>query len=477
MGRGKKTIICIVLLIILSISVSALNISKTSYDVASFKDIVYDISTKIHNDENITLYNIQMQDINYFNFPVIDEINYNETLDYNFSAYSNETLDINLASKLIWFYKEFIETDVDTYEINVTSSGFVPNDITIDGNDFLIFKNKDSMAHTISEYGDEFSFSVSENQQYNFSRDVIENYTVVDETTGYVLNLNILNKSSNQLVHYSNKDIPLSFHLVTQYPSSSLNIEYYTDTFSVDYNGYVDGVMQVTALDDSFNVKLALPWTTFSSNNFPLAKDQSKIITFRISPSGIDKTSETNKTYQYNMNVSSSNTPFYQHLMKITIPYVYLGEDESGTKVKIIEVFDTEACYSYCDKYPDKCPLKTETKVEYILQKQNITLSEKQLNEMFEENKRLRNKLESQTGELTTLKSGITEFKQNISGDISDIKDGQKKNEKTQEDRNISVSLGIIGSIIIISTIALLYIVPKIFKRFKTSKMKEQGLI
>lgn len=472
----RNIILGVVILIMSCIFVNAINITSTDYDITMFKGINSSFNISFFNDENLSIYDVQIQDINYFEFPVISEAQPNSTIYYPFTAFVNKTIDTNLATKLLWYYRELIMTETEELNVNVTDSGFEPNTISMDANDVLNFHNIDDEQHTISEFDDDFSFNIDPDEVYNFSWEATDTYDVVDETTGFILSLEITNRTEYGLVHYPNKDIPMTFNLVAQYPQSDMNIEIYTSDFNIDYNGYADGVLQITAVNDVYNLNMAMPWTTFSSNNFPLARDQKKIITFRIEPD-IELTSETNKTYEFYMNFTSANTPKYSELIKVNVPYIFLGEEDGDSKKQFVYLFDEDACFDFCEKYPDKCPLKTEIKTEILLKEKNITLSEKQITEMQAENIRLRNKIDGLTGELGTLRQQNEKIMENITGDLTYIKGRQDEETSAEEGRNVSVAVIIFAVIILISLLASVIFFKKMMKMRKSRKFRDEGIV
>ena len=116
-------------------------------------------TTSWKNDELVDIYDVQFTDISILDFPVIEKIPANSSLKYNFTAYTNETINTQLTSKLIWFYKEIVLSDEDTFYVNVTDSGFIPSTINADINDIIIFTNVGNEEHTISEFNNLFVFN------------------------------------------------------------------------------------------------------------------------------------------------------------------------------------------------------------------------------------------------------------------------------------------------------------------------------
>ena len=458
-------------------SVFGLSINQTTFQNSILQNMNYSFYANLTNNENETIYDIYIQPISYYNFSKIDSLQPNSSILYNMSVFTNTTLDTTLSSKLVWSYKKMLLSDSDIFYVNITESGFRPNNLAIDGNDVIIFSNIGQSSHTISEFNNLFSFDVSQNANQNLTFDINGNYTVVDEKTGYIMYLNISNATKLTSVHYSQNDVPISFRIISSYSASSLSNTFYTTDFTIDYNGYGDGVMQMVSNDNSYNIHFDMPWTTFSDNDFSLAKDQNKIITFRISPI-VNQTSDTNKTHELNLKVTSSNTPSYNQLIKVSIPYQYLGStDQNNNTVEFVYLFDEDKCYAFCDKYPDKCPLKTETKIEYVTQKDNLTITEQDLQNLKDDNARMRNEINGLTGKVSSATTSIDTLKQNISGDINSIKSKQDEGIETEQNRNVSVGISIVVIIIVLSIVALLYFIPKMMKQNGEKQFKLKGYL
>lgn len=148
-------------------------------------------------------------------------------------------------------------------------------------------------------------------------------------------------------------DSQLTFNLHTIEPQTVLDVVVWTDSFEIPIFQERTGVMRVAnnGTITAFNVTISdnYGWITYEKNNFSLAINESKVVEFDISPN-LTHTGDTNKTHNITITVQSSNSPKYDRIVHVHIPYFDFGNLTCDFFYEQQEMFRLKK--EFCDAHP-----------------------------------------------------------------------------------------------------------------------------
>jgi len=346
----------IIILFCISFTSAELILSQNPLPVSVVVNHQQNFSITLNNTYNFQLSNILFSDLSSkgFIFQSNMSIPANSIRTFDFSVNTNSSFHGAIQSKVQFTYAVDLPETVTTYDIGISSNGFSSNYITIRNGDSIKFSNSDYFSHSI--YSSAFStlnIATNSSETHLFNQIGIFNFYDTQYGT-YITNFNgniqVVNRTMQQQAHNPNYDTTLNVNLDSSLNPTELGISNSKSDYQIGNGEFSKGLITINNAGNTKaeGVKISSDstWITFDRNNFEINNGQSDWVTYTITPLLI-KTEETNKTYNFSINVGSYNSPSKNFSISIFIPYYEISSgltSDIGTLTYLNNV--------YCPLYP-----------------------------------------------------------------------------------------------------------------------------
>lgn len=389
--------------------------STTTADVFINHPKVFDLTLTNHNTFDI--YNIGFTDTNFVTLPTISKLEVNESVKINITVLADIKTTQTLTSTCSYYYYLGIPTSPETYYINITNVSFIPHHINISIGDTITWKNIDDVIHSVTN-PPTFDKDLNPNETWSYTFNQQGYYDVLDIHLG-LHNLITVSNISASLIHDNDKDRLLTINLQSFYKESTINLELIENNFTISYDSYKEGILKITNAGNQTAINITLKsnpnWITFEKQNFNLTKDQYTYVNYILQPIILNE-SETNKSYDINIDAKSSNTPTANTILNVFIPYEeFVIPTANLTNAELIELIKTlQKQLAEIDWGTDQ-----EVKIIYRDTLIGINYTEKDVYEMMRNYLYLKDDVEKS---LNTIKPSIDTLITNFNTDIPEIK-------------------------------------------------------
>ena len=406
----------------------------------------------LHNNFNYSIFNISFQNLDQVEFPIVTQMNTNETIQRTITITTTEQEFSTLTSKVTFsYFGNFTSTPTTTtsnlvFQNNVLR--FDPNQLTLKIGDTLRIHNSDTISHSIYYKGNTINIPVDGN--YDILITSIETFQVIEQTYSTILNINAISNQQQQLIHNEDYDLNFIINLNSLYQDTILEFEVLDVNFTVENNQQTEGLLRIKNIGDDIAVNIQLTsdrnFISFSQNNFNLNKNQNKYVTYSINPSFTSR-NQTNKHYITTMFAKATNSNKYSGETNIFIPLdTSLSEYSGITDINLLREL-LENALAELANYNNSDTVN----VSSLLYRLNLTEEDVQ-NDVF-------NSLR-QSGELKDIFQQFSELNKKNSGEIEIIKSDilsmlnllNESNTRSKDAKNESESYGLALLIFFICT-------------------------
>lgn len=472
-------------------SVSALQFNNISDVNATIEKIYYaqlNITYDNTTPHTFQIYNITVTNLANFTFDKIPNLRPNETKILNYSFLLNSIATKTEQAKIVFFYQINGSTAPQNYNLTVNSSGYEPSNITLFVNDTATWKNIDITNHTVTNvYSIPDRTIINPNGTYTRTFSTAGTFIYYDEMTskgGYIY---IYDRDTNIFVHSPNFDNNITFKIKTDYPKGNLSVQFLPSTFSMKHTETRVGIMRIETNASLYNVELTGDWFNFKTNNFTFEKDIN--LEFNVTSSGIISTADTNKTYQKQITVKTSNGGTSILSVPVFIEYSDINTTIAPLQNLVLIPMSIEQQYAFCSKEEinwthQTCQkyLKNISVPVYIPQVFHPEINESSAYESIQAGKkaeegmiRIGNKVDelvlAMSGMNTQLNDTITDttkFKEQINNRVDFI--ATEVTEKRKDSNSFQINMTIILGVVLTATLIF------IFLKWKESKLPELDL-
>ena len=178
-------------------------------------------------------------------------------------------------------------------------------------NDTIVFTNKDTINHTITDIDTSSSQILKPNQTYEMAITELRTYNMLDVQSSTGLTINVSTNIVQTPTKNPSFDISYSFQLKSVYPKTALNLSFTPPKSAMEYDESSLGVFIFRPDNDIFNLHLESDgWTTFDDNDFDITGE--KILFFTFTPKNITQTDQTGKTYNKTITITADNIEIQQ---------------------------------------------------------------------------------------------------------------------------------------------------------------------
>jgi len=345
MKMVKRGIILTVLLsiVLLQSATASLTMSPNPLSVTTKISTPTNFTLTLTNSFPFNIENFEFKNMSGFSFPQI-VLSPNETRAISITVNRGILESNSYAIPVSFTYLVDIPANSQTLYINITSSGFNPNFLTIHQGDTVIWKNVDDVSHTVTGSNYDQELSPGATFTHIFTTVATETYQDLDLFWGG--EIRVLSRTSAQEVNNPNYNeiLNVNLNVISNPTTLSTNLVDNSSSFQVRYTKSAEGLIsfQNTGNETANKVNLYSnsSWLSFNENLIDLDSGQRKYITFTINPFVIS-TNETNQTYSIPIYIQGLNTQKYTETISVFIPYEDLDNNvlDPSYLIKIIENF------------------------------------------------------------------------------------------------------------------------------------------
>ena len=383
----KKLILTLMFIFLLAGINAQVSIIENPFTISQKVGTVQTYTITINNSFDFDIQDFKFGNLTMFNFGNVTVLK-NSTKIINFSVNPTNSFSGLRNEKIEFRFFTDIPTEITSYPINISSTGFSPTYLTLRQGDTIVWTNRDTIVHNV--FSSLFNQNLQPNQTFSYTFNTIGLYTFSDTNwnafVGFNGNIEVISRTQQAKVHNPNYDF--IWNVDTNFFLNPTNVtrEIPTTNFTVSATGKTEGLVVLKNIGQEKAEKITFtssnPWIIFKENNFDLTINEQNIVTFEIDPL-IFSTDETNKTYDIQIIIKGSNIDNSTHAISVFVPYAIVSQDSPEAFFGIVEEF--------CRRFPNNFICNPNQTV--VIQGNNTGNNSLQLNissaDYFEQQRRL----------------------------------------------------------------------------------------
>ena len=305
-------------------AIPLLSLNSSSMDVIAEAGVTELSHFQVTNLGDTPLYNLTIEPVPEFSFPMIPKIDPNETKLINFTAISTNLFDKTITMRLKFTYLQGSPPSSRTFIVNSTNNSFQPSITYIKPNDIIRWNNIGNSTHNVQSNNSLFDSDITSGSFYQFQFSSIGETSYINKYASHGGIIVVQNITVLETIYDPNLDKTLSIHYVNQLPQGNLTLTLSDNNFSIKYNLSTESALTLRNSGSNLikNIRLSSSpnWIIFNENNFDISAGSSNALTYTIDPT-IIATDETNRTYNLTISVIADNMASFSQNMKVFIPY------------------------------------------------------------------------------------------------------------------------------------------------------------
>lgn len=458
---AKKLLILIISIFLCNLAYSEL-ILPTNYEVSVQTHEESNQNFLIRNTFDLKLYDVQFGGLPGFDFPYFD-LDKGEERIVNYTILRNDTGEFNYNAEVSYKYEVNLPIEQDTHYISITHEGFIPNFITIRKGDGVIWTNNDSIIRTVTSSS--FDRSLDPNETYEREFNNVGTITYQDLTLFQGGTISVVNETQGQLVQNPDLNVNWQVKLMLYLENTSLEITNTVNNYTVDVNDTAEGLMEIRNIGnytaESINLKATPAWLNFEDSNFDLESDKNYYLIYQINPL-LFETSETNRTHNITIEISSKNTETYQIELSVYVPYSEVLDD-LGSQEGFLSFY-----MKYCQANPNTLICNNtlgqseEPKIIYRDPEIPINLTQKEAYAMLRRQGEIFSSVEVMNNEIKKVLNTISNDLPEIKKELGEIKIRQMEIEEERDSSNLAFWLILLFAILVSVTLVIGYSITKL---------------
>lgn len=315
------------MVMMMGIASAELIITPTTIDLTTKAGVEKNFGLTLTNNLSFKLVDFAFSNSEGWTIPTII-LEPNETKTINIKVKKEESGLYNLNSIVSFKYLVELPEGTQTHNIEITDMGYEPSFLAIRQGDKIIWKNLDTISHSITSSKFDYTLTPNQTQEIIFSEQEIINYQ--DLILFYGGTLEVLSRNSEEKVHNPDYDKVIRINLDVTLDPTTLGIENEQDNYTIDATGSVEGLLKIENIGDITAQRVELSsepnWIRFDENSFSLDINQKNFVTYYIEPA-IFETEETDKNHTITLKIKGSNTEEYIQEINIFVPYSDVFDD------------------------------------------------------------------------------------------------------------------------------------------------------
>jgi len=325
----KKQVTLIVSILLLAIPLTfatpSLVITPETLNVTQTVGETQTYTIELHNNGTTDINNLSFTPVSGYTFTPITLLTVGQKLTINVVATINTVVNNLVTSIVSYSYITSQPSNPVTYTIQVNDTGFMPNLQTLKDGDTIIWENIDNKTHVISSVsGETFTYTIASNSTATKTFNTIGINVYIDDDTFQVGQLDVLDNSEQIVVQNPLLNVNFNLKQVINSTISNIDLILFNHNIDMEWDESVESAVSIknNANIDLLNVNLSdsLQWFNFTQTMFNISSGNTEVVTFDIFPS-ITLSSETNKTYNNTVTMTSNNGIALNQTMEIFIEY------------------------------------------------------------------------------------------------------------------------------------------------------------
>ena len=313
----------------------------------------------VRNNNSFTAYNLTFSPIQYVTFPSSVDLQPNESRVLSYSVLTNELFSNRVfVSTLSYFYVVPYSPPEVSVQINVTSSGFSPSNVSIMANDSVVFNNLAGMDVEVRDFGSSgfATVVIPANQSVSRRYLVPAGFSFYNSPLGYTGLLQVVPRSATMMAHDSTTDRQVSFTISSILPAGTVQITLLSASITVANNAtYPEALIELRNTDPNLLIRhvhlSADRWASaFTPNDFDIPASGVQRVLFNITPL-VARTLDTNRSQALVLTLSTENAGNTSKSISIFIPDMNMDvRTINGVNytITVLGVNDTiEACLQH----------------------------------------------------------------------------------------------------------------------------------
>src|SRR3990167_992277 len=459
----KKLLIYILFFAIFStIAFAGITITYQSSFTAT-KGFSSTILVNITNNNSIPIYNVELTEPTYFDFPEKVNISQNSTF----------TIIGNITTSQSFVNQDFISTfsfnnliigekEQKTSILSLNRSFISNNNLNVFKKDTVRFFNNGTSNLTVNRNDSSLLFKLEPFTSIDLNMTDIGTFSYFIQESGFIGNIFTADNIVEQYIHDPTFDQQLRFSVKSINPQASVSIQSLLNNFVMNYNATQDGVLLLEANDTVINAKLsASKWLEFSENNFDFVGK--KLVNYKIKPN-INRTEDTDIVHSINVVMDSDNSATVSTIVNAYINKQDFSAFDGGSNYTFIFA-DELAITAFCKTHPEKCIntnlLEIYCKInpeacpkQEVLKNRSLTDEGKLLESLDDKTDRTLNKVASiEETQIPSLETGLTSSNERINAleqrQINYEDSEKKKADETKRSKVVKWVLGIFSGLLV----------------------------
>ncbi len=347
--KNKLIILLALFLIVPLISANGLFTSNQTIFINKTYGVPQDTIVTIRNADTFAFYNITI-DTPTFSMNKIDVLAPNMSANITVTIATNDNYVGKVKFKGYYLAQQGMSNETIPIVVDYTS-GPIPCSFSIVKGDTLVWNNTDTKSlDMINSDTSSTITTIPSHTTYfqTFTNPLMFNYhfTWLGFDFGYC-SINVLGDTG--YITNQDYDALADFNIKVDYKPTILNTTFLETNYTMNVLISQDGLFLIknTGTETAKNITLSGNWFKFSSNNFDLAPDTTKTLSYTINPA-ISTTNQTNKTYIKSIQITGNFPTIVQNF---TIFVNYADVSSSGIGYTSLE----DMLKKFCIDNPSLC--------------------------------------------------------------------------------------------------------------------------
>lgn len=353
----RSKLLVLLLLICIPVVFADLVISPGAMDLTVVRGQSTVFNVSVLNNASFMVYDVKFSNVTNFQFPQVFNLSAGEQRIISFSVLTNELFNTPFVSTVSYFYSINQTPPVKSVMVNITSTGFQSNNVSIFVNDSVLWTNVLSQDVEVKDLSSGFvNVPVPALSVVNYTYSSEASYAFYSTVGGFSGALSVVNRSSVVFAHDSTKDKQVVFTVHSVLPANSWYINVLSTNLSTQNNVSQTGIVEVKNTQNFQIIGINLSadrWIyNFSENNFNLDANQNKLIVFSVLPV-VFRTNDTNKTQPVNITGRSLNTGNVSAVLNVFVQYLNMDTVVINGTTYVITVLGINETITACLQHMD----------------------------------------------------------------------------------------------------------------------------
>lgn len=287
-----------------------------------------------------------------FNFPDI-VIPKNTTKNIDFVVDPTVGFHGQKTSKISFKFEVEIPEMTQTHIINITDTFGSYETIYARDGDTVVWNNIADATRelTAAEFGESKVVQVNGSVSHGLNQIGTLHYYVWVAGTVYSDGIiEVINKTSNEMVHNQDYDTNLVLNIDITANPTSLSTSISRNNFEIEYMKFKKGLMTINNTGNEIAEKIELSsdseWVSFNKNEIDLTQGEEDWVEYTITPL-ILSTNQTNKTYSIKIITKALNSEEKINNIEVFIPYKLVSDEIGDSDLEYLNWLDKVYCVSH----------------------------------------------------------------------------------------------------------------------------------